>query len=159
MYTPADYTILVVDDEPGIQRMLADYLDDEGFATLVADSGLEALRLLRTECPDLVLLDAMMPGFVDGFGVLDTMRDFGLLSVTPVILVTAIADTARVMAAIRLGIVDYVVKPFKLADVSVRVKKVLRGRTPRTSHGTRVDDNPEEARTVAAHVARQEPMG
>jgi len=159
MYTPADYTILVVDDEPGIQRMLADYLDDEGFATLVADSGLEALRLLRTECPDLVLLDAMMPGFVDGFGVLDTMRDFGLLSVTPVILVTAIADTARVMAAIRLGVVDYVVKPFKLSDVSVRVKKVLRGRTPRTSHGTRVDDNPEEARTVAAHVARQEPMG
>ena len=57
-----------------------------------------------------------MPGAVDGFAVLDTMHDFGSLSQTPVILVTAVADATQVMTAIKLGVVDYVVKPFKFAQ-------------------------------------------
>jgi OmpR family response regulator RpaB len=145
MFTPEDYTVLVVDDEAGIRKMLVDHLDDEGFATLSADSGLAALRLIQTECPDLLLLDAMMPGFVDGFGVLDTMRDFGSMSQTPVILVTAVADAAQVMNAIKLGVVDYVVKPFKLADVSNRAKKALQGRPPNRPRGAGVERAAGEA--------------
>ena len=148
MYTPADYTVLVVDDEAGIRRMLTDHLGDEGFATLSADSGLTALRLIQVDCPDLVLLDAMMPGFVDGFGVLDTMRDSGSMRQTPVILVTAVADAAQVMAAIELGVVDYVVKPFKLADVSNRVMKALHGRSPNKLRGAGVARTAEDARAA-----------
>ena len=132
--------------------MLVDHLDDEGFATLSADSGVAALRLIQTECPDLVLLDAMMPGFVDGFGVLETMRDFGSISQTPVILVTAVADAAQVMTAIKLGVVDYVVKPFKLADVSTRVKRALQGRSPNKLRGAGVARTAEDAQAVEDNI-------
>jgi DNA-binding response OmpR family regulator len=131
MFRPDDYTILIVDDEQGIREMLVRHLEEEGYQVISAASGVDALSQINAQHPDLVLLDAMMPGFVDGFDVLAATRDLTSLSRTPVMLVTAVADARRVAAAIELGVVDYIVKPFKLRDITARVRRFLYNKAPK----------------------------
>jgi diguanylate cyclase (GGDEF)-like protein len=85
------------------------------------------MRQMRERRPDLVLLDVMMPGALDGFGVLEAMQTLFGQNRPPVILATAVSDADRVRNAIHFGVVDYIVKPFKLRDVTARVEKVLLG--------------------------------
>gem|GEM_PF-1992509 len=124
---PAEFTILIADDDDNIRESLSQHLEDEGYETMVASSGVEAMRRMRDKCPHLVLLDVNMPGALDGFAVLEAMTALFGPSRPPVILVTAVADAARVRDAIHRGVVDYIVKPFKLRDVTARVEKVLLG--------------------------------
>jgi DNA-binding response OmpR family regulator len=114
--------ILIVDDEPKIVRLVADYLADAGFAVSTARSGDEALMRVRTEAPDLVVLDLGLPG-LDGLDVTRALRRNGEL---PIIMLTARDDETDRIIGLELGADDYVTKPFSPRELVARVRAVLR---------------------------------
>ena len=114
--------ILIVDDEPKIVRLVADYLEAAGFAVTTARSGDEALMRTRTEEPDLVVLDLGLPG-LDGLDVTRTLRRDGEL---PIIMLTARDDETDRIIGLELGADDYVTKPFSPRELVARVRAVLR---------------------------------
>jgi DNA-binding response OmpR family regulator len=114
--------ILVVDDEPKIVRLVADYLEAAGFTVLTARSGDEALMRVRTDAPDLVVLDLGLPA-LDGLDVTRAIRRAGDV---PIIMLTARdGETDRVIG-LELGADDYVTKPFSPRELVARVRAVLR---------------------------------
>ena len=114
--------VLVVDDEPHIRAVLRGYLEADGFAVSEAADGEAAVRQVRQDAPDLVLLDVMMPG-IDGLEVLRQVRAF---SDVYVILVTARSEEVDKLVGLGVGADDYVTKPFSPREVTARVKAVLR---------------------------------
>jgi DNA-binding response OmpR family regulator len=114
--------ILIVDDEPKIVRLVADYLEAAGFSVTTARSGDEALMRARTEDPDLVVLDLGLPG-LDGLDVTRTLRRDGEL---PIIMLTARDDETDRIIGLELGADDYVTKPFSPRELVARVRAVLR---------------------------------
>lgn len=115
-------TILIVDDKTSVQRLIADYLTENGFRTVVANNGREALYVARHENPDLVLLDIMMPE-MDGF---EFMRHFRRERNTPVIMLTAKVEETDKVVGLELGADDYVTKPFGMAELVARIRAVMR---------------------------------
>jgi two-component system alkaline phosphatase synthesis response regulator PhoP len=119
-------TILVVDDEPQIIEVVQDYLKQAGYRVLAARDGQTALTLARHERPDLVVLDLMLPGGMDGLEVCRRLRRDPVLADVPIIMLTArIAETDRLIG-LELGADDYVTKPFSPREVVARVRAVLR---------------------------------
>ncbi len=116
--------ILIVDDEPKIVRLVADYLAAAGFETATARDGDEALMRVRTESPDLVVLDLGLPG-LDGLDVTRAIRRSGEL---PIIMLTARDDETDRIIGLELGADDYVTKPFSPRELLARVRAVLRRR-------------------------------
>jgi len=132
--TPAPNTgqrVLLVDDEPRIREVVANYLRRDGYHVQTAVDGATARRLLDDFKPDLVVLDVMLPS-LSGFEVLSEIRRNGDL---PVILLTARAEEADRVAGLELGADDYVVKPFSPRELVARVRSVLRRSTPRPVSG------------------------
>lgn len=117
-------TILIVDDEPKIVRLVADYLASAGFGVTTAASGDEALMRVRTERPDLVVLDLGLP-HLDGLDVTRAIRRNGDL---PIIMLTARDDETDRIIGLELGADDYVTKPFSPRELVARVRAVLRRR-------------------------------
>jgi len=119
---PAAMTVLIVDDDPDIVRLLTMTLRSEGFRLLTASDGDAALAIARLERPDLLLLDWNMPGR-DGLEVCRALRaeDDPGLSQVPVVLLTAQARAEDTAAGFAAGVTDYVTKPFKPAHVRARV--------------------------------------
>jgi len=115
-------TVLVIEDEIKIARLIRDYLQNAGFRVLVANRGDEGLTLARTEQPDLIVLDLLLPG-LDG---LDLCRAIRRDSQTPIIMLTARADEADKLVGLELGADDYVTKPFSPRELVARVRAVLR---------------------------------
>jgi two-component system alkaline phosphatase synthesis response regulator PhoP len=120
--------ILIVDDEPEMVRGLEDNLRFEGYQTLAATNGTDALALACREGPDLILLDVMMPQ-LSGWDVLRSLRRKGLD--VPVIMLTARAEEVDRVLGLELGADDYVTKPFSLRELLARVHAVLRRPGPR----------------------------
>ena len=120
--TPPSALVLIAEDEPQIARILAGYLERDGYRTAFALDGQEALQQHLALAPDLLLLDVQMPK-VDGWGVLTEVRRRGE---TPVIMLTARDQDADKLAALRVGADDYIIKPFNPAEVVARVAAVLR---------------------------------
>ena len=114
--------ILIVDDEPKILRLVHDFLQAAGFRTSSARSGDEALMRVRTEAPDLVILDLGLPG-LDGLDVTRAIRRTGDL---PIIMLTARDDESDKLIGLELGADDYVTKPFSPRELVARVRAVLR---------------------------------
>jgi len=115
-------TILVVDDEPKIVKLVRDYLERAGFAVRVATDGKTALSLARTEKLDLMILDLGLPQ-LDG---LDVMRELRKVSIMPVIMLTARSEESDKLIGLELGADDYVTKPFSPKELVARVRVVLR---------------------------------
>jgi DNA-binding response OmpR family regulator len=115
-------TILVVDDEARIVKLVRDYLERAGFAVLSACDGETALQLARRERPDLIVLDLMLPG-IDG---LDVCRRLRQESAVPIIMLTARVEEADRVVGLELGADDYVVKPFSPRELVARVRASLR---------------------------------
>ncbi len=115
-------TVLVVEDEPMVREVLAQYLTHDGFTVVEAADGDEAVAKLDECAPDLVLLDLMLP---KRHG-LEVLRHARSTSDVPVILLTALGDEKDRVAGLELGADDYVVKPFSPREVAARVKSVLR---------------------------------
>ncbi len=115
-------TVLVVDDELKITRLVRDYLQQAGFGVLTAADGQSALALARTEQPDLIVLDLGLPG-IDG---LDVTRVLRTTSDVPIIMLTARAEEADRIVGLELGADDYLVKPFSPKELIARIRAVLR---------------------------------
>ncbi len=115
-------TILVVDDEPQIVRIVRDYLQHGGFAVLVASDGPTALRTARTGRPDLVVLDLGLPG-QNGLDVARALRRDGDV---PIIMLTARSEESDKLVGLELGADDYLTKPFSPKELVARIRTVLR---------------------------------
>jgi DNA-binding response OmpR family regulator len=144
-----DFSVLLVEDDEHIRQALGLALTDEGFAVTDAVSGEEALDLLTTTEPDVVLLDLMLPG-VDGLEVCRTLRARGDL---PIIIVTARTDTADVIAGLEAGADDYVTKPLVASVLAARIRALLRrrgGRQDEILHAGQLEIRPDVG-TVHRH--------
>ncbi len=115
-------TILVVDDEASIRRILETRLSMIGYQVVTASDGEEALEAFRRTSPDLVVLDEMMPK-LDGYGVCQELRKE---SDVPIVMLTALGDVADRITGLELGADDYVVKPFSPKELEARIRCVLR---------------------------------
>jgi len=114
--------ILVVDDDPGILKLVTLNLELEGYQVITARDGKSAIQLVENQQPTLVILDIMMPG-IDGFQTCQGIREF---SEVPVIMLTAKGRTEDVIQGLAAGADDYVVKPFSTEELLARVRAVLR---------------------------------
>jgi DNA-binding response OmpR family regulator len=115
-------TVLIVDDEPEIIRLVRDYLERAGFEVMIATSGAAALREFTRRRPDLVILDLTLPE-TDGLDVARAIRRAGDV---PIIMLTARTEEADRVAGLELGADDYVTKPFSARELVARVRAVMR---------------------------------
>lgn len=115
--------ILIVDDEAGVRELLKDALKLAGFDTHVANDGMSALTALRSFTPDIMIIDINMP-LMDGFELVERLRKNG--NDVPVLMLSARADRVDVTRGLTLGADDYVVKPFGLEELVLRLKAILR---------------------------------
>jgi two-component system, OmpR family, alkaline phosphatase synthesis response regulator PhoP len=136
--------VLVVDDEPAIVDIVRDYLVDAGFRVSSARSGEDALRLVRSVVPDLIVLDLGLPG-VDGLSVARTVRQ---TSSVPIIVLTARGEEADRVVGLELGADDYVVKPFSPRELLARIRAVLR----------RSSTSPDDDRPLVVGGLRLDPL-
>jgi CheY-like chemotaxis protein/DNA-binding CsgD family transcriptional regulator len=118
--------VLIVDDVPDNLAVLHDALDESGYTVLVATSGEAALQRAAQALPDIVLLDAMMPG-MDGFEVARRLKASPQTAHIPIVFMTGLTETEYLVAALECGGVDYVTKPIKPKEVLARMQVHLQG--------------------------------
>jgi putative two-component system response regulator len=118
-------TILVVDDDPRNVKLLETLLHAEGYVTVAARNGKEALAMAVAERPDLILLDVMMPD-MDGFATVARLKGDAQTKQVPVIMVTALDDRESKQRALDAGAEEFLSKPIDHADLTVRVRNLLR---------------------------------
>ena len=140
----AGETILVVEDEPAIQELIAYNLKQAGHQPLCASSAEQALRLVSNALPDLVLLDWMLPG-ASGIEVARRLRGDKRTRMIPIIMLTARSEEQDKLLGLDTGADDYITKPFSPRELNARIKAVLRRRAPQMTDdvvevgGLRVD--------------------
>lgn len=140
--------ILVVDDDPAISEMIGIILRGEGYETLFAADGTSAINAFRSERPELVLLDLMLPG-MSGLEVCRTVRTE---SGVPIIMLTAKGEPTDVVQGLESGADDYVVKPFNPKELVARIRARLRPALPETGEHIQVGDLVID---VAGHEVRR----
>ncbi|MBQ8306399.1 MAG: response regulator transcription factor [Blautia sp.] len=114
--------ILIVDDDNNIAELIQLYLTKEFFEASIANDGIEALKKFRSDSPDMIILDLMLPG-IDGYQV---CREIRQSSDIPIIMLSAKTDTFDKVLGLELGADDYIIKPFDAKELVARVKAVLR---------------------------------
>ena len=145
-----EQTVLVVDDEVRMRRIVRDYLQIKGYVVLEAVDGVEALELLSRRDVDLVLLDVMMPR-MDGF---ETCRRIRQTSAVPVIMLTARSEEEDELQGFQLGVDEYIAKPFSLKVLLARIEAVLRRGQPQPE--TKQDSAPGLTVDTVGRVVRVE---
>ncbi len=130
------HTIMVVDDQSSVRQLIQEYLTEQGFKVLTATDGQNALYTARHEQPDLILLDIMMPK-MDGYQFLQQYRKERQ---TPIIIITAREEETDAVLGLDLGADDYVIKPFRMRELTSRIHAVLR----------RSEDAPEKMELLRA---------
>lgn len=153
MQTPAMPRILIVDDDRALSRLLAEYLQREGFVVDIANDGDAALVRLRdpAQRPDLLILDVMMPGR-DG---LDTLRELRLQHRLPVIMLSAKGEPVDRVVGLELGADDYLSKPCLPRELLARVRAQLRRNAPATAANIQVGElrlQPGDRRALVGEV-------
>ena len=124
--------ILIVEDEANIRELLRLYLEREGYTVLEAENGVEGIKKWKSDKPDMLLLDVMMP-VMEGWAV---CREIRAESDVPIIMLTAKGETADRVSGLEMGADDYIVKPLEMPEVIARVRAVFRRMAP--------DDAPEK---------------
>ena len=114
--------ILIVDDKFSVTRLVSEYLESQGYTTLIARDGRQALTEARIHHPDLILLDIMMP-HMNGFEFIETFRKESNI---PIILLTAKIEETDKVFGLGIGADDYITKPFGMAEMVARIESVLR---------------------------------
>ncbi len=116
--------ILSVDDEPDVTGLVKFHLTKAGYEVVTAACGREALEIVRTRPPDLIILDLMLPD-IDGFGVCEILRRQANTAAIPVVLLTAWATSDARHLGLELGALDYLTKPFSPKELVERVRRLL----------------------------------
>jgi two-component system, OmpR family, alkaline phosphatase synthesis response regulator PhoP len=124
----AEEKILVVDDEENILELIRFNLENNGYEVITAANGIDAVKLAKSENPQLVLLDLMLPG-MDGYDVCKEIRMDKSLAGIPIIMITAKGEELDKILGLELGADDYITKPFSIREMLARVKAVLRRTT------------------------------
>ncbi len=150
--------VLVVDDEPSVREMLADFLELNNFVCMQANNGEAAVDYTKREKFDLVIMDIRMPG-VSGMDALRAIKED--TPEQPVVMVTAVNEVETAVEAMRLGAYDYVMKPFILRDMLIVIDHAIKGRAQQFDRmpepddfdapmtiavGTPLEDDPDELR-------------
>ena len=117
--------ILVVDDEEHIAELISYNLTNNGYKVIIANNGIDAVKLAVEEKPSLILLDLMIPG-KDGYDVCKDVRSNSEIRNTPIIMLTAKSEEVDKILGLELGADDYITKPFSVRELLARVKAVLR---------------------------------
>lgn len=125
MVVTSSKKVLIVEDEKDILHLVKLYLDKEGFRTLTAENGAEALRQARSEHPDLMILDLMLPE-IDGLEVCTKLRLSPQTSMLPIVMLTAKSEESDTVVGLELGADDYVTKPFSPRELVARIKALFR---------------------------------
>lgn len=115
--------IMIVDDEPGVRALLRDALSIAGFEVIEANDGMSALTVLRSNKPALIVIDINMP-LMDGFELVERLRSTNDL--TPVLMLTAREDKSDIARGLKTGADDYVIKPFGIEELILRIRAILR---------------------------------
>ena len=124
----ADEKILVVDDEEHIQELIKFNLEKNGYKVILADNGIDAIKLAEEHMPQLMLLDLMLPG-MDGLDVCKEIRKDSSMANMPIIMITAKGEEIDKIIGLELGADDYVTKPFSVRELVARIKAILRRST------------------------------
>jgi len=120
MESPRDI-VLLVDDSPDSLSFLTEALEESGYSVLIATSGASALSIVDRITPDLILLDAVMPG-MDGFETCQRLKAHGVVAQVPVIFMTGLTETEHVVRALGAGGVDYLSKPINVDELRARIR-------------------------------------
>jgi len=144
--------ILIVEDEPKLAALEADYLRASGFEPHCVADGREVVPWVRSQAPDLILLDLMLPGR-DG---VDICRDIRTFSDVPIVMVTARVEEIDRLIGLDVGADDYVCKPFSVRELVARVRAILR--RPRTATGALVIDEQRHVATLDGRALELTPV-
>ncbi len=117
--------IVLAEDESHIARLITFKLEREGYEVIWADDGEKALNSIKSSKPDLIILDIMMP-VMDGYEVLEKVKEEEQLKAIPVIMLTAKGQEQDILKGFNSGIEDYIVKPFRPAELVARIRNVLK---------------------------------
>ncbi|TCS59929.1 LuxR family two component transcriptional regulator [Primorskyibacter sedentarius] len=120
--TPGRYIVLVIDDAPETLGLVSDALENDGMTVLVARSGEEGIRLTQRVRPDVILLDALMPG-MDGFETCRRLKAPPISEAAPVIFMTGLTEPEHILSGLRAGGVDYVTKPVVIDELIARITR------------------------------------
>ncbi|MCK6188195.1 EAL domain-containing response regulator [Pseudomonas sp. EYE_354] len=134
-------TLLIVDDEPQVRKLLETLLQHEGYLTLSAGCGEEALRLVAEQPPDLILLDIMMPG-MDGYEVASQLKGNPVTASIPIIMLSALSEPTARVSGLETGAEEFISKPVERVELWLRVRNLLRLK----AHGDQLkkpSDNPQ----------------
>ena len=115
--------VILVEDESDLRVIISDVLRDEGFEVLIASNGLEGLKKVKEEAPEIVVADVMMPQ-MDGFTMAKEIRKFN--SYIPILFLTAKSSIEDIEEGFETGANDYIKKPFELRELLIRIKALLR---------------------------------
>lgn len=118
-------TLLIVDDEPQVRKLLETLLQHEGYQTLTAASGEEALQLVAKQPPDLILLDIMMPG-MDGYEVASQLKGDAATASIPIIMLSALSESSARVSGLETGAEEFISKPVERVELWLRVRNLLR---------------------------------
>ncbi|HLN59965.1 MAG TPA: response regulator transcription factor [Symbiobacteriaceae bacterium] len=140
--------ILIADDDERLRQVVDEYLRAEGYTTLLAADGNEALRLWQEKRPDLLVLDWMMPGQSG----LEVARQIRQHDQTPVVMLTARTEETDKLLGLELGADDYLTKPFSLRELLARIRAVLRRSKPEAAQPSEVINLGEITINLAAHA-------
>jgi DNA-binding response OmpR family regulator len=136
MSTSIPKKVLIVEDEPDILNLVKLYLEKDGYRTVTAATGTAALQLIKTDRPDLVILDLMLPE-LDGLEVCKRIRATPETALIPVLMLTAKAEESDTVIGLELGADDYVTKPFSPKALVARVKALFRRLDRQAEEGTK----------------------
>ncbi|MCA9938702.1 MAG: response regulator transcription factor [Anaerolineales bacterium] len=140
MHPPTQQTVLIIDDDELVTRLLQRALKTYGYHSMTARSGTEGLQLARRHRPDLFILDIVMTG-TDGYQVCRQIRSDPLLLNIPVLFLTARGKDEDKIEGFRAGADDYLAKPFNMEELQLRVQAILRRTTPILNHAPATINN------------------
>ncbi len=118
-------TIMVVDDQPNIRQLVEIALRKDGRRILTVASGEQAIEVALSDPPDLIIMDIMMPGGMDGFQAIEILKSNPATCSCPILVITAKSQDAEMRRSAQVGAQGYMAKPFKLADLIEHVERLL----------------------------------
>jgi diguanylate cyclase (GGDEF)-like protein len=152
-------SLLIVDDEPDLRRILETLLHEDGYRVVTTGAGAEALALAQKQSFDLIILDLLLPD-LDGFSVLGALRARPSTALTPIILLSARDSADEKVRGLQLGADDYVTKPFSAAELLARLRAALRRRELEggANPSTRLPGNVAIERTIRRRIESNQPI-